>query len=879
MNSRKWSRNTHGLRAQLPDVRLLSIICFLVAGLQLAHATPPAVTGPVRVLVPPPTEFVVVNLRQQLAVTGSAPMRIEPVTSGPVLINGQLSDALFVVSVEFGGNGAVCLLIANNSLQQPIPADIQFDVTLTNGEQRNVARMVLLDAPGAVVNTEDPAQTAACSDPNSAPRVNAGPDRTIADSDGRPGETVTLQGSATDAEGDALIYSWTNAQGAQISTSPAPTLSIPDGSNVLRLTVTDQAQSSTTDEVIINIGAAQPPTANAGSDRVIVDTDQQPGETITLDGSQSSDPDGTVASYEWFERVNAQTRNALGSGPTLSVRLPNGVHEIELSVTDNSGLIASHVVRIRINAPEAVTADAGADQQLADSDHKPGEEVTLTGAASDANDAPLAYEWFLNDQSLGTGSPLTTRLPDGDNLVRFVATNAVGTSATDTLLISIGVRAELGQLQELPNLTPNERNVAVTLDRVCRELDTLQESTALTPDQQDLLDRCNGIYFDNTPANQTAALGELGAEQFAAARTQTLLFANLQYVGVMDRLMALRGGARGLSLAGLNLMIDGERVPLADMQDMMRHLFGGGASSDADEPGGLLSDRWGMWARGNYSFGEKDATVASPGFDADQWAMVGGVDYRLSDQAVIGGALAYGSAGIDFSAAGEGGLDVESYAVSLYASMYAAKNLYLDAIVNVASSAYDADRRISYIDGTGSISADASGDTDGMTLSAGASVGYDFLLGGLTLSPTAGFFYIDGTIDGFTEKGAAGLNLVYDEQQFKSLTSNVGMRLTYAWKTRWGVVLPHMRADFVREFEDDVDVFGVRFAADPNAASAPPLLIQTENADQSYWRVTLGCSAQFQHGVSAYIEYQRLVGFEFLEFQDVSFGLRMQRGF
>ena len=156
----------------------------------------------------------------------------------------------------------------------------------------------------------------------------------------------------------------------------------------------------------------------------------------------------------------------------------------------------------------------------------------------------------------------------------------------------------------------------------------------LSADQQDLLARCDGLQMNNTTANQVDALDEMVADDFAVARTQTLLFANTQYAGVMDRLMALRGGAKGLSLAGLNIIVDGEPVPLAQLQEMAKGLFGGGAS--ADEPGGLLDDKWGLWARGNYSFGEKDRNTKSPGFDADQWAMVGGVDYRFSDKLVGG---------------------------------------------------------------------------------------------------------------------------------------------------------------------------------------------------------------------------------------------------
>lgn len=281
---------------------------------------------------------------------------------------------------------------------------------------------------------------------------------------------------------------------------------------------------------------------------------------------------------------------------------------------------------------------------------------------------------------------------------------------------------------------------------------------------------------------------------------------------------------------------------------------------------------------GNYSFGNKDRSANSPAFDAKQWAMLGGVDYRFGDQLVAGASFAYGQSSIDLDG-GEGGLDTDTWAVSLYGSTYASSNLYFDAILNVANADYGADRNIAYVDGTGLINRDARGDTDGMTYSAGLSGGRDFLIGGLTLSPTLGLYYIDATIDGFTERGAGGLNLIYDQQSFQSFTGNLGFRATYAWNLSWGVLLPHLRIDYVRELKDDVDVFGVRFAADPNAASTPPILVQTDNPDESYWRLATGFSAQFIHGLSGYIEYQRLQSFEFIDFQDVSLGLRFQTNF
>jgi uncharacterized protein YhjY with autotransporter beta-barrel domain len=710
------------------------------------------------------------------------------------------------------------------------------------------------------------------------PTAEAGEPQSVQDSDGVPGEDVVLSGSGADPDGNTVNLQWF-ANDSLLGSGSRLETRLPDGVNEVELVVTDSTGQTGSDTVVITIANAIAPTANAGDDRRVVDSDGQVGESVTLNGSASV-ANGGIASYEW----RSAQGEVLASGVTPTVRLPDGANVITLLVTNNAGATASDTTTITVDvAAQAPVANAGADQTIADGDREPGELVTLSGAGTDPNGQTLNYQWSLQSDPvvvLGSQQTLAVRLPDGENMVTLRVEDPDGNFATDTAAVRVAAPAARVALAELPNLSANKRSIALALDRACLDLDQQSRTEAqLTEDQQAMLTRCNGLYFDNTQENQTQALDALSAEDFAAARTQTLLFSNTLYASVMDRLVALRGGARGLSLAGLNIVVDGQFVPLAQLQEMAKGLLGGGASSDADQAGGLFGDKLGVWARGNFSFGEKDQSAASPRFEADQWALIGGLDYRLTERSVIGASFAYGESGIEFDPAGEGALDTTSWAASTYGSLYAAKNFYFDGILNVAKSDYSAERNITYVDGTGLIDTDAQGTTDGMTLSGGVSAGYDFLWGRFTFSPTLGAFYIDATIDGFTESGAAGLNLIYDEQNFSSLTGNLGLRMTYAVNTGWGVLLPHVRIDYVREFEDDVDVFGVRFAGDPNANSAPPILVETDNPDRSYWRLATGFSAQFAHGFSGYVEYQRLESFEFISFEDLSVGLRMQKSF
>jgi outer membrane autotransporter protein len=771
----------------------------LLALAPLAQAVPPSLNGTINVPIPLGIgNSVVVNLRQQGVLSGSASIDIAT-GQGIVLLNGQFSPPSGLLIAPFDPDsatfGAVCVQITNDSYTPSVVGTLSAQLTASNslGESTSNPGVVIVNSAGPTVNLNNAAEVAACGDPNQAPVVSIdGGNRTVNDTDGAPGENVPFNATVADPEGDVVTYEWyVDNSETPVSTAPNPTIPLPDGPSTVRVFVTDGGGVTADATVTITVGAASGPTANAGGDRSVADTDTEDGAIVTLDGSLSTDTDGAIASYRWSRITDGETEVVLGTSaaPTLQVRLPNGENFIRLLITDNAGL-----------------------------------------------------------------------------------------QSDDTVVITVADGPAITSLSDIPNLSPNQRRVAVALDRICGQLRDLSggDGSELSVDQQNLLIRCNGLQTNNTTSNQVAALEELIADDFAVARTQTLLFANTQYASVLDRLMALRGGARGLSLAGLNIIVDGKSVPLAQLQDMAKGLLGGGAS--ADEPG-LLSDKWGMWARGNYSFGEKDRNTSSPAFDADQWAMVGGLDYRFNDKLVGGVSLAYGQSSIDFNPSDEGGLETDTWAASLYGSAYVARNFYLDAIVNVANADYGADRNITYVDGAGLVDVGARGDTDGMTYSAGLSGGYDFLLGGLTLSPSVGLFYIDATIDSFTESGAAGLNLIYDEQTFQSFTGNIGFRATYAWNLSWGVLLPHVRVDYVREFKDDVDVFGVRFAADPNATSAPPILVETDNPDESYWRLATGFSAQFIHGISAYVEYQRLESFEFISFQDVSLGLRLQRSF
>jgi hypothetical protein len=87
------------------------------------------------------------------------------------------------------------------------------------------------------------------------------------------------------------------------------------------------------------------PIPTAGPDQTLTDTDASSSEPVTLDGSASTDPDGTIVSYSWTENDVE-----IATGVTPTVELPVGEHTITLTVTDDDGLTASDTVVITVQA-------------------------------------------------------------------------------------------------------------------------------------------------------------------------------------------------------------------------------------------------------------------------------------------------------------------------------------------------------------------------------------------------------------------------------------------------------------------------------------------------------------------------------------------------
>ena len=232
---------------------------------------------------------------------------------------------------------------------------------------------------------------------NDAPVANAGPDQSVGEN-----VTVTMNGSNSyDSDDGIVLYEWVQIEGAVVSLSDStavnPTFVTPDvveGGTVLtfRLTVTDSGGLKSSDTCMVNVAwNNQPPVAHAGADQTVTG-----GVLVGLDGSQSTDSDDGIASYEWTQMAGSSITLLNSTSATPSFTAPDVDSSGEsltftLTVTDNHGLKSSDSCIVNVSwSNEPPQANAGSDQDVNE-----GTTVTLNGSGSvDSDDGIASYLWI-----------------------------------------------------------------------------------------------------------------------------------------------------------------------------------------------------------------------------------------------------------------------------------------------------------------------------------------------------------------------------------------------------------------------------------------------------------------------------------------------------
>ena len=186
---------------------------------------------------------------------------------------------------------------------------------------------------------------------NPAPSVSiSGGNRTIADTDGIAGESVSFTGTATHTDGTIATTEWL-VGGSVVATGLSATISLPNGSTVVTFRATDNDGDISTATATITIPNIIPSASISGGNRTITDTDGAAGESVSFTGT-ATDTDGTIATTEWLVGGSV-----VANGLIATIALPNGSTVVTFKATDNDGDSSTTTATITVATPTYTVTD------------------------------------------------------------------------------------------------------------------------------------------------------------------------------------------------------------------------------------------------------------------------------------------------------------------------------------------------------------------------------------------------------------------------------------------------------------------------------------------------------------------------------------------
>lgn len=311
-----------------------------------------------------------------------------------------------------------------------------------------VFRLTVTDNKGAATTDE---VTVTVKAANMGPVANAGADINIK----LPLNSTTLNGGASkDTDGSITKYLWTKVSGpsqfriADAGAAATALTGLVAGTYVFKLTVTDNngATASDTVNVIVSNSTSttnKPPSANAGPDKSII----LPTNSVTLNGTGSKDPDGSITKYAWRKMSGPSSFMIVSPSSAITVvsKLVAGTYVFRLTVTDNKGATDNNEVTVVVT--EAASPGNQSPVAMPGNDvtvQLPNYSISLNGSESyDPDGKIVSYRWTKSSgptsfQLVTPNSPTTElrNLVAGTYVFKLTVTDDKGATDSETITVT-----------------------------------------------------------------------------------------------------------------------------------------------------------------------------------------------------------------------------------------------------------------------------------------------------------------------------------------------------------------------------------------------------------------------------------------------------------
>jgi uncharacterized protein with beta-barrel porin domain len=341
-----------------------------------------------------------------------------------------------------------------------------------------------------------------------------------------------------------------------------------------------------------------------------------------------------------------------------------------------------------------------------------------------------------------------------------------------------------------------------------------------------------------------------------------------------------------------NQTLSSNKTPLANARSKIReaydHIDDLKDDKDGVDENALMIGPFSLLINGNRSWIDRDPGDEERGYDGDVYGVDLGLDYRLSDSAVIGGFLSYentdydydkDASGVNFSPQNNSGkTESDTYSLTLFGSVDVTEQIFLDGSIGASTTDHTFERNVVFQESTRTIpqtNVRTKGKPDGNEYWISLSSGYSFYNGPLTYTPYVKASFARSEIDGYTEKdqNGSGLNMKIDDDNRNSLTTDLGIRASYAVNMDWGVLVPQAHFEYEHEFDEDAQESRTSYVLDANRTTYS---LKGDSPDRNYFNAGAGVVAIFPHGWMAFLDYVGLFGYKDLERHQLTAGIRKE---
>jgi len=364
------------------------------------------------------TAIVVVESTPKIA-KGVKASNVPSVTSGnaplTVNFNGTGSTAVKTITSyawDFGNGETATGPTAFTTYPTPGTYQARLTVTDSDGDRDVSTKTITVNVP-----------------PNVPPTAAIG----SSGSGGIAPYAVSFDGSgSSDPDGSVSSYSWDLGNGRTATGPTASANYTSPGTYTVTLTVTDNrgATGTATKQIVVTGAANIPPTA-------VITTVSVAGIiplTVNLSGGNSSDADGSIATYAW-DLGNGQT----ATGPSAqAVFATAGTYTVTLTVTDDGG--ATSVQTLTINVSEDSNIPPGAAFSADPVSGTAPLQVNFDGSASSDVDGSVAsYAWNFGNGQNGSGAtpPAVTYVLPGTYTATLTVTDNKGATGSVSRTITV----------------------------------------------------------------------------------------------------------------------------------------------------------------------------------------------------------------------------------------------------------------------------------------------------------------------------------------------------------------------------------------------------------------------------------------------------------